>query len=503
MQSINIIRRYPYPKIIFLWIWISTYKTIFLAKSLQNFDHLYDVIEIFYIHYGVTTNQIEHDLDKIRFSAQYYEVHYKIINTVVSAASGSISSIVGYFIYPFIMQSLGRKMVFLLLNANLIIGWLVFVFAKSIHALFIGRIIQGCSKSGLFINAIIVAEYSHPSKRGYLCSIKKVMGGIGVLICHALAFKFGWREITLVALVPATLSFAFSFLWLESPVHLAVKGRYKECETSFIKVFGDNDESRKDVIELIDTQRKIRESKLKRKDISILSQLLDRAFLKALFIVSVLTVVVDCSGIIYIKAYAIDFMTQLTKDSSKAVYCSVGADALATVALFLSCIIVKVFQRRTLVITFGTLSIGIMFSIGFINYFIADSVLASWLTVIVILFHYFFVNLSLIPVSFILFGELFPFEFRGIGSCISGVLFSLCSGFTLKIAPSIVINHGVAGLYVICGLIMLVFLGILYVILPETKDKTLQEVENEIRRVKASSNETEQMLSSKETKAQL
>lgn len=406
-----------------------------------------------------------------------------------------MSGVAGYFIFSFIMHFFGRKMVFLLLNANLVIGWLTFVFAKNMYTLFIGRIVQGLGMSGLFINAIIIAEYCHPTRRGYLCSIKKVMGGIGVLVCHALAFKLGWREIALVALVPATFSFVFSLFWLESPVHLAVKGRYNECETSFIKLFGDTVESRKDVKDLIDTQRKIRESKLKRKDCNIFSLFLDRAFLRALFIVSVLTIVVDCSGKIYFKAYAIDFMKKLTKDSSIAIYCSVGADALATVALTCSCIIVKIFQRRTLVITFGTVSVAIMFSIGFLNFFITDRALASWLTVIVILFHYFFVNFSLIPVSFILFGELYPLEFRGIGSCLSGVVSCLCSALTLKITPSIIINNGVAGCYVIFGLCMLVFLGILYFILPETKDKTLQEVENEVRGGKNSKDETEQMLS--------
>ncbi|XP_049882284.1 uncharacterized protein LOC126378138 [Pectinophora gossypiella] len=370
------------------------------------------------------------------------------------------------------MERFGRRISMAFLNIFKILGWLIFIFAESVPTLFIARLVHGIGIGGLFINALIIGEYSHPTRRGYYSAIKKICGALGSLTVHGMSLIWSWRQIAAVSLLPPFLSLVVCLFWPESPSHLALKGRFAECEKSFTWLRGTSFQSRMELNELIATQKENRD-KIQR---SFFEKIRDRTFLKSFLLVSLLSIIIDTCGRFYFVAYVIQIMVEITGDRSVATFCSLGSDCLSIIALLSSCYVIRTLKRRTVLLVFGGFSVLLMFLIGFIKLFKS----ATWLIPAVLLLHNFVIYLSVIPVCYTMFGELIPLEFRAIGGCSCGIVIATFYAVTLKITPILMEHTGVQGTYAIYGVSILMCLAILYYILPETKDKTLQQIENEL-----------------------
>lgn len=309
---------------------------------------------------------------------------------------------------------------------------------------------------------------------------KKVFIAVGTLTCHSMSLFWDWRQISTFAIMLPTVAIILTLFWPESPSYLAMKGRFEDCRTSYIWLNGRS--KLNELHHLISTHT---ERIKNRKPEKTYKCLLKKDFLKPLAVVSILTLVLDLCGRYYFVAYIIQIMVELIGDKSIAIYCSIGVDSLTIIALGSSCFVIDRYKRRTFLFSSGILTVVLMLLISFIlllkSYNISINV---WLTPSVILLQSFVVNFGLIPVSFALIGEIFPVEYKGIGSCISGVVFTFLYTLTLKVTPMLIESSGVGGTYAVYGVCLAVSMGLLYSVVPETKDKTLQEIEDEIKGVK-------------------
>jgi MFS transporter, SP family, arabinose:H+ symporter len=101
----------------------------------------------------------------------------------------------------------------------------------------------------------------------------------------------------------------------------------------------------------------------------------------------------------------------------------------------------------------------------------------SWLVLIGIIGFIASFAVSLGPVMWILFSELFPDRLRGLAISLVGVVNSAVSFLVQQLFPWELSNIGSAGTYFIYGLFALAGLAFVLVKLPETKGKSLEELE--------------------------
>ncbi|CAH0403614.1 unnamed protein product [Chilo suppressalis] len=106
---------------------------------------------------------------------------------------------------------------------------------------------------------------------------------------------------------------------------------------------------------------------------------------------------------------------------------------------------------------------------------------AIWIPVILINLQYFSVATGMVPLPNVIAGEVFPLEYKSIGGMISiwsaaGFMF-LC----LKTLPGLIESIGLHGTYVMYAAILFYNLVVIWFLLPETKGRTLQEIEDEFR----------------------
>ncbi|XP_072945966.1 facilitated trehalose transporter Tret1-like [Epargyreus clarus] len=410
------------------------------------------------------------------------------------AASNGISGILGFFVLSPLFQMYGRKYINLGINVVQLIGWILFIFANSILELLFARLMQGFVVGSYFISAITVTEYCDPKRRGYFMTMKKISIALGSFACHSLALVFDWRQISMFAAGPVVLAGVMTLFWVESPAFLAMKGRFDECEKAFIWAKGNSPERLKELKDLIRAQsERLEKKKTSAKKpffmTNILKKLMRKDFLKSFFIVALLTLAIDASGRYFLLAYLTQIMVEITGDKSIAMYCSIASDVLLISALSTSCILIRYFKRRTLLFTLGAFTNVLMFLVSFAlvlksHFNIATEV--RWLVPSMILMHSFVSHVGLVPVAFAISAEIFPLEHKGYGSFTGGIVFTTFYALSLKVTPMMIESTGVAGTYAIYGICVTICLGLLYIILPETKDKTLQQIEDEIKNVKRS-----------------
>ncbi|XP_072946144.1 facilitated trehalose transporter Tret1-like [Epargyreus clarus] len=404
------------------------------------------------------------------------------------AASQGITGMIGFFIMPAVMQMFGRKTVHYVINLVVLIGFIIYFFATNIACLFAARLSQGLSISGVYITLVILAEYSSPKRRGYFISIKKTAVALGSLICHSFIVICTWRQIALLGAFMSTLAIIATIPWPESPAYLAMMVKFEECDKSYTWLNGNSLETRKELEDLITAQT---ERRMKKVDgyvwTRVWRKITRKDFLKPFLITTLLTIVIESCGRYYNIAYIVQIMTDVMKDKSVAVYCSMGSDILTIIALLSSSFVITNFKRRTILFSCGLVSVVLMLLVSLTMFLKNNNYLKGpllFLPMCCILVNSFISNIGIMPICFTVSGEIFPIEHRGVGTCATGIVFTIFCSVVLKCTPILIDKTGVEGTYAIYGLCLFISLISLNLIMNETKDKSLQEIEDEIKGVK-------------------
>jgi len=100
---------------------------------------------------------------------------------------------------------------------------------------------------------------------------------------------------------------------------------------------------------------------------------------------------------------------------------------------------------------------------------------------------------SLGPVMWVLLAEIFPNNLRGVGIAFTGLINSIVSFSVQLLFPWELATIGTAATFIIYGVFALIGLGLVYKLLPETKGKSLEELEQVFERSKGINTEKAQL----------
>ncbi|XP_050678179.1 facilitated trehalose transporter Tret1-like [Leptidea sinapis] len=401
-----------------------------------------------------------------------------------------MSGMIGFLFIPSLMQSRGRKLTHILLNIFTGLGFFLTYLANSITMLFIGRLLQGLSATGITLTVIILAEYSHPKRRGYFLAAQGMFLCAGSLMCHALSAFYAWRNIAAVAMLFLLTAIILAFTWPESPPFLAKKRQFEECDRVHTWLFGNSKESRGHLEALISAQSK-QNIGCRNSFFSNIKEIFTAFgkgyFLRSVIVVIVLTLIVDASGRYFILVYLSQMFVDITGNASIAFYCSLGVDITMMISSLLFIVIIHLFNRKTILFVTGFITTFLLYVVSLTVHLVASndqSILSVWLAPGLIILSTFVANIGIVPVAFIIIGEIFPLEHRGLGGSIGGIVFTILYAITMKFIPSLLEYIGTQGAFAVFASCMLVCLVILIYTLNETKDKSLQEIEDEMKGIK-------------------
>ncbi|XP_053619009.1 facilitated trehalose transporter Tret1-like [Plodia interpunctella] len=399
------------------------------------------------------------------------------------ASSVGLSSLAGFLASSYLMETCGRRTTFALAILPGALGWVFIYFSKDITTLMIGRVLGGTSGGAtVLLGAVILGEYTSPENRGMFLNLKSAAVCVGNLAVHVLNHYIDWRNIALVALLPFVISFGLVCSWEESPSWLASMGFLEKCEDVFFALRGRNDRTYQEFDNLLKLQKTLLSPRLSKTVMikKFLSLFTKRSFLKPLLIVVISGFLSEFSGRHVFPAYASQIIGEITGDKVQSFYYTLSIDLIITSSITFSSVLVRIMKRRVLLFSTGALSLIVLTSVCLYLHVASKNFITyeSWIPLSLFVVYFVLANVCCAPFPYIIVGEIFPLSYKGAGTAVSGVFFSLLLMIALKITPYLLISLNVYGTFAIFAIIILICLVLLYIILPETKDRSLPEIES-------------------------
>lgn len=417
--------------------------------------------------------------------------------------------IVGNFISPVLMTRFGRQKAHLLCTVPALLGWVVFVLGNSVPLFLLARLLHGLAL-GLRtpLAAILVAEYTEPRYRGAFLGTFAISLGLGILLSHVWGAQLTWKMTAIVCSMFPIISMVIISLSPESPSWLVSKGKYDDAKKAFRWVRGDGEEQREELETMIRSQEReklleesnkngepqenLKSKRLFRSTIDTIKTVMKifkkKEFYKPMIIAICMLIVFEFGGAHMVPAYGnLILQRVLNKESPKDVAWQFTViDILRTVCAFLAIFLLKNVARRTILFTSGAMTVLSLTLISIFIYLrkaeiLTHSFMLDTVPMLLMIVYTISFCLGLVPLNWVICGEVFPLNYRSLGSTLSTSFLTPAFIVSMKTAPHLYSSMGVEGAFLVYSVTLALCLLIMYVMLPETKDRTLQAIEDSFK----------------------
>ncbi|MEX0566455.1 sugar porter family MFS transporter [Raoultella terrigena] len=394
-----------------------------------------------------------------------------------------VGCIIGVALAGPLSDAVGRKKVLLLTALIFIFGVLGQAMATSAEMLVWFRILVGV---GIGVETTIaplyIAEVSPAHIRGRLVSLNQLFNCVGNLAIFSIAaiiassaseawnIEYGWRVIFATGIAPAAI-FLILLAWVpESPRWLLRKGHDAKGLEVLRKINPDEATARQQLAAI--------QAALQNESQSRLSELFTPRLRRALIVGFCVALFQQITGINAIFYYAPEIFKTAGVDVSGAMSFTVLIGLTLVVSTLLSMWIIDRVGRRSLLI-FG--SIGMTIALTCIGMLFRASEAHITLLLLSILAYVAIFAVSYGTVAYVIIAEIFPIQVRGVA--VSIATFALWGGnfFVSRFFPVLVENISAAGTFFIFAATSAVALIFVLTMVPETKGKTLEEIELELQ----------------------
>mgnify|MGYP003729683005 CR=1 FL=1 len=381
------------------------------------------------------------------------------------------------FASPFIIDKIGRKYTVVLVTVLFLVIWPSHIFVHDFYYLCLLRILFGVA-TGLFdvIASIYYTEICTSTLRGIIGTFSIIIYSGGQVLETILATYLTNEMSNSINSIVTICALGSLYFCIETPSFSLMKQKHKEAERNLKWLRGDLKQSELSV-ELEKLKCNVKKEKLKQKSMKTLFS--SPESIRSFCIVLFMYWCFSCSGNNAIGAFGgMIFPSSETFTSSQFNILYVAGNF---VAVCLSLLVVGQVSRRTLlisthlVITVCNICLFLLFYFHRRNYEIP---LYPWLVFASIVMTGFARSLAS-PIMFIVRGELLPLSIRAIGGCMSTILTSLGTFCVTKTFLTVTEYFGMETNFLIYTVVTLFMTVVMYYTLPETKGKSLEEIQEE------------------------
>lgn len=402
----------------------------------------------------------------------------------LSALTGSI--IGGYFI-----DALGRKMVILLCGPPFILAWLLIGSAVNIWMIYVGRAIGGFCIGLLTLTLpVYLGETIQPEIRGILGLLPTTIGNGGILICYLVGSYVNWWWLAYVgAIIPVVFTTLMCFV-PETPRWYISKDRVDDAERSLQWLRG----SAADVeFELGAIQENY---ELAKQESSSFKDILSKQYARPFLLSTGLMLFQQLSGINAVIFYTVDIF-EMSGSSISGHLSTIIVGVVNLLSTFVANSVIDKLGRKILLYASSGLMVVSLVSLGSFFYIKSyaenfppteegyaewqESVAnLSWLPLVSFMVYVIAFSLGWGPIPWLFMGEALPAKIRGPAASLVTALNWSCTFIITKTFPGLLKAIGPSSVFFMFTGIMT--LGSLYTIffVPETRGKTLEEIEEEL-----------------------
>jgi len=369
-------------------------------------------------------------------------------------------------------DAIGRRKVIVAASVLFIIGSFCLALAPSYNWLLVGRMAVGLAV-GFSSTAVplYIAEISPANHRGMLVTVNQLFITIGILSAYIINYCFaetlnGWRWMFGLAAVPSIIQCIGMIFFPDTPRFLLTKGCTKEAK-AVLKATRIQKHLTQDF-------ERIKKDLAKQK--GTWAELFSRKVAPALGIAISLQVFQQLTGINTVIYYAPEiFQAAGFKGASSALAATMGVGAINVIMTLVALPLLDRWGRRPMLFTGLSGMIVALFSISAAFFFPSIAALKVVSVIALMLFVGSFA-VGLGPMPWLIPSEILPTKIRGRASSLS-VVGNWGSNFLVaSVFLTLIHSIGVGMTFGLFGLLGIVALAFFYSVLPETKDKTLEEI---------------------------
>ena len=397
---------------------------------------------------------------------------------------------------------IGRRYTIFLASVLFIIGAILMGYGPNYAILMIGRCICGVGVGfALMVAPVYSAEISSAHSRGLLASLPELCIGIGIFLGYLsnyflgkyLSLKLGWRLMLAIAAIPS-FALAYGILTMpESPRWLVMQGQLgkakkvliqisnttQEAELRFndIKLAAGLDENCND--EIVKLPQKSHQGE------GVWKELILRPTpaVRWMLIASVgIHFFEHATGIEAVMLYSHKIFKKAgIKSKENLLLATIGVGLTKIIFLILALFLLdKVGRRRLLQVSTGGMIIGLTvlgFSLTMVEHANEEVLWALTLSIIATYFYVAFFNIGLAPVTWLYSSEIFPLKLRAQGVSIGVAVNRSMNAAVSMSFISIYKALTIGGAFFMFADISVIAWLFFYFLVPETKGKTLEEME--------------------------
>ena len=380
---------------------------------------------------------------------------------------------------------LGRKGSLLVCAGLFLFGALICSVAPNVVIMTIGRILLGFGVGAAATTCpLYLAEMAPAHRRGRMVTINELMIVTGQFLAFAINALLDatikdphvWRWMLAVAIIPAIALFAGMFFLPDSPRWYAVRGRLDDTRR-VLNLSRDEAEATEE-FNIIAEHAKRDTAEDKGAAIRDL-----RAYpwmRRILWIGCGLATVQQATGINTVNYYAPTILESTGLGASASLVLTITVGVVAIIGTILGIVMLGYFNRRPMLLT-GFTGVASGHLVLALSFLLPETPFRSYLILAAMLVVVFFVQTFIGTLVWLLLSEIFPMTIRGFAMGIA--VFVL---WTVNAAISFAFPPLVAGLgaTLTFGLFALINLGSIFFVkrfAPETRGRTLEELEDDFR----------------------
>jgi len=387
-----------------------------------------------------------------------------------------VGAMIGAIVAGRLSDKIGRKRTVLGTALVFIVGVALAAFTPTYPVLLLARIIIGLAVgSASMVVPLYIGEFAPPRVRGGLVSLNQLAITIGILVSYlagyGLSSTHNWRLMFGLAAIPAAALFAGMLFQRESPHWLIEQGRDDEAR-AVLRQLREPGQVEPEIAEVKEVSR----GRASARD------LLAPAIRPLVLTGVALAVFQQITGINTVIYYAPSLLHDAGLGSSSALLANVGIGIVNVGMTIVAIRLLDRTGRRPLLIC-GTIGMAVgMFATALA--FLGGAHLAGASAVVAIAGLVVYTGsfaIGLGPVFWLLIAEIYPLRIRGAAMSVASTA-NWGANFVVTISFLTLLSAiGGTGVFLLFGCLTLVALAYFYFRVPETKGRSLQAIERDLR----------------------
>ena len=323
-----------------------------------------------------------------------------------------------------------------------------------------------------------LAELSPADKRGTMSSLFQLMVMTGILLAYITNYGFagfytGWRWMLGFAAIPAAILFLGGLILPESPRFLVKTGHSDHARQILDTMNKHNTPVVEKELAQIEEQAKMKNGGWKE-----LFGLMVRPSLTIGIGLAIFQQVMGCNTVLY---YAPTIFTDVGFGVNAALLAHIGIGIFNVIVTAIAVMIMDKIDRKKM-LNIGAVGMGIsLFVMSLGMKFSGGSQTAAIISVIALTIYIAFFSATWGPVMWVMIGEVFPLNLRGLGNSFASVINWTANMIVSLTFPSLLDFFGTGSLFIGYGVLCFASIWFVQKKVFETRNRSLEDIEATLR----------------------